>query len=253
MAIRPAEPGILGEAKQILRRGEMAPSRREHAALGVGLGREDVERDGGVGFAEAFDGQARLGDGGIEIEGRLGVESRQQQPELAPAHFGRRPNLIGHGARAFERRDGLVGVASLEFQHAADDQRTREGARGQRTPPADVGDRGGGFRGTARPLVGLGGQGQAPRIGRVADLEWAAPRPRRRRTAPVSDVARQARRLPFRHRDTAMGARCQAFHAGCVQAASEPAQAVVLLPAYRCPRSLRGSSTGTLTASERNR
>ena len=34
-----------------------------------------------------------------------------------------------------------------------------------RSPPADVGDRGGGFRGTARPLVGLGGQGQAPRIG----------------------------------------------------------------------------------------
>ncbi len=127
-----AQPGVLGEAKQVLRGGEVAPRRREHAALGVGLRGEDVERDDRVGFAEAFDGHPRLGDGGVEIEAGLGVKSRQQEPQLAPAHFGRRADLVGHGVRAFERHDGLVGVASLELEHASDDQRARQRARGRR-------------------------------------------------------------------------------------------------------------------------
>ena len=167
-----AKPGILGEAKQILRCSQVAPGRREHAALGVGLRREDMQRDGRVGFTETFDGQARVGDGGIEIESRLSVESGQQQPELAPADLGRRPDLVGDRVRAFERRDGLVGVASLEFEHTSDNQRPRESACGHRPPATHVGDRGGGFHGTSRALVGFGGQGQAPRIVGLSDVEW---------------------------------------------------------------------------------
>ena len=169
---QPAEPGVLGQAEQILRRDEVAPGRREHTALGVGLRREDVERDDCVGFAEAFDGQPRLGNRGVEIEAGLGIESRQQQPELAPAHFGRRANLVGHGVRVFERRDGLVGVSSLQFEHASHDQRSRQRACGHRPAPADARDRSGGLHGPARPLVGLGGEGQAPRIGCLTDVEW---------------------------------------------------------------------------------
>ena len=205
MAIRPPSQGFSVRRSRSCAAVEVAPCRREHAALGVGLRREDVERDRGVGFAEALDGDARVGDGGIEIEAGLGVESRQQQPQLAPAHLGRRADLAGHGVRAFERLDGLVGVASLELEHAADDQRARQRACGHRPAAAHVGDGGGGFGGAARPLVGLGGQGQPPRIAWPGWRRAAARRPRRRRRAPVSDVARRARRPPFRHRDIAMG------------------------------------------------
>ena len=173
MAIRPAEPGVLGEAKQVLRGGQVAPRRRQHAALGVRLRREDVERDRRVGFAEALDGHARPGDGGIEIESRLCVESRQQQPQLAPAHFGRRRRP----GRATACERSSVSMDSSAWPRSSSStprtiKRARQGACGHRTAPAHVGDRGGGFGGAARALVGLGGQRQPPRIGGVPGVEW---------------------------------------------------------------------------------